>query len=279
MNLKYIPKPTLKLSIVIPARNEFPNIVHTIYSIIHCLESDGFKDDEWEIIIVDNGSTDNRHYPQTGTKGTTSYLFPRGIYWSRQLRVIYDPICGNHSARNKGAEIARGEYLFFSDAHMAYKPGFFKHILKAVDESGGIVHGVIGWMGAFPPHQGGLGYQYSLKLGEEIKGCVDEETEILTKTGWKKWNGVSMETEFATVKMTGPSAKTIEYQKPREIVVKYHDGEMVSIKHRNYDALLTPNHRCYSQVDNGFNPLTRSDYEWKVKFAENLKALDRLPIA
>src|SRR3990167_11144472 len=170
MNLKYTPKPTLKLSIVMPARNEFPNCVHSIYSILHCWEADGFDPSQIEIILVDNGSTDNRHWPQTGTKGTTSYLFPRGIFWSRTLRVIYDPICGNHSARNKGAEIARGEYLFFSDAHMAYKPGFFKHILKAVDETGGIVHGVIGWMGAFPPHQGGLGYQYTMKLGEEIKG-------------------------------------------------------------------------------------------------------------
>src|SRR3990167_2386937 len=169
MNLKYTPKPTLKLSIVMPARNEFPNCVHSIYSILHCWEADGFDPSQIEIILVDNGSTDNRHWPQTGTKGTTSYLFPRGIFWSRTLRVIYDPICGNHSARNKGAEIARGEYLFFSDAHMAYKPGFFKYILKAVDETGGIVHGVIGWMGAFPPHQGGLGYQYTMKLGEEIK--------------------------------------------------------------------------------------------------------------
>lgn len=166
----HITKPQLKLSIVIPARNEFPNVVHTIYSIIHCLEADGFSEKDFEIIIVDNGSTDNRYWPQTGTRGTTSYLMPRGIFWSRTLRVLYDPLCGNHSARNKGAEIARGEYLFFSDAHMAYRPGFFKHILKAVDETGGIVHGVIGWMGAYPPHEAGLGYQYTMKLGEEIKG-------------------------------------------------------------------------------------------------------------
>ena len=167
----------MKLSVIIPARNEWPQIVFTIYSICHCLEADGFTHKDFEIIIVDNGSDDDA-YPRRGVRGTISYLLPRGIYWSRVLRVIKDPIFGNHSARNKGAEIAQGEYLFFSDAHMAYKPGFFKHMFETIDESGGLFHGTIGWLGAYPSHHSGTGFQYTLKLGEEIKGtwnnrCVD----------------------------------------------------------------------------------------------------------
>ena len=164
-----IPKPTLKLSIIFPARNEFPNIVHTIYSAIHCLEADGFSKDDYELIIVDNCSTDNNFWPQKGTKGTTTYLMPRGMFWSRQLRVLYDPIAGNHSARNKGARIARGEYLYFSDAHMAFRPGFFKSMIKTCQDTGGLVHGSVQWMGAYPPHAGGMGYGYTFKLGEEWK--------------------------------------------------------------------------------------------------------------
>ena len=167
--MPHLTKPTLKLSIIFPARNEFPNIVHTIYSAIHCLEADGFTKDDFELIIVDNCSTDNNFYPQKGTKGTTSYLMPRGMFWSRQLRVLYDPIAGNHSARNKGAKIARGEYLYFSDAHMAFKPGFFKSMIKTCEDTGGLVHGSVQWMGAYPPHSGGMGYGYTFKLGEEWK--------------------------------------------------------------------------------------------------------------
>ncbi|KKL71369.1 hypothetical protein LCGC14_2095570 [marine sediment metagenome] len=172
------------LSVVIPARSEFPIIVSTIYSILHTWEADGFSDKDIEIIIVDNCSDDDI-FPQRGTKGTTSYIEGRGMYRSSKVRILRDPIAGNHSARNKGAEIARGKYLFFSDAHMAYKPGFFKNILKAVDESKGLVHGAIAWMGAYPSHQNdgnphGVGFQYSIKLGEEIKGvwnnyCVDKD--------------------------------------------------------------------------------------------------------
>lgn len=167
-------KDDLILSVIIPARNEFPNVVHTFYSIMHCWEADGFDPKDIEIIIVNNCSTDwqdpKYDWTKPGDKGTTSYLMPRGAYWGRTIRVLYDPIPGNHSARNKGARIARGKYLFFSDAHMAYKPGFFKYGLKSVDESGGMVHGGIGWMGAYPPHNGGVGCQYTIKLGEEWKG-------------------------------------------------------------------------------------------------------------
>lgn len=159
----------IKLSVIIPSRNEFPNICHTIYSILHCWEADGFDPKEMEIIIVDNCSDDDR-YPQRGTGGTTSYLEGRSGYWNAVIRVLRYPIAGNHTARNKGAEIARGEYLFFSDAHMAYRPGFFKEILRTVYESGGLVHGTIAWMGAYPPAIGGLGFTYTIKLGEEFKG-------------------------------------------------------------------------------------------------------------
>ena len=258
----------IKLSVIIPARNEHPNLPHTIYSILHCWEADGFDFKEIEIIVVDNCSEDqNWAAPKPGDRGTSSYLLPRGAFMNRVVRVLYDPIAGNHSARNKGAEIARGEYLFFSDAHVAYKPGFFKSILKAVDESGGIVHGTLQNMGAYPPVEASAGYGYTLKLGEEIKGCVDEDTEILTNDGWKKWNEVSMESEFATVNMTNHE---IEFQKPRDIVIRQHNGVMVKITGRSYDALLTPYHRTIYQT-NGVE-------KWRIKEAIQISSTDKLPL-
>lgn len=166
----------ITLSVIIPARNEFPNIVHTIYSIWHCWEADGFGINDIEIIIVDNCShnwEDEKYdWQKPGDRGTVTYLMPRGAYWDRRIRVLYDPIPGNHSARNKGAAIARGKYLFFSDAHMAYKPGVFKYGIQACEESGGIVHCGINWMGAYAKDStdNRTGLQYTIKLGEEWKG-------------------------------------------------------------------------------------------------------------
>lgn len=168
----------IKLSVIIPARNEFPQVVFTIYSIIHAWEAD-YDPNELEIILVDNCSED-KDPEKPATRGTTSYLEGRGIFWSRHLRILRDPIAGNHSARNKGAEIARGKYVFFSDAHMSYRPHFFKYMFQAIDESGGMFHAPIGWLGAYPPVPTSIGYQYTIKLGEEIKGtwaqrCLSEE--------------------------------------------------------------------------------------------------------
>lgn len=158
------------VSVVIPARNEFPQITFTIQSIINDLET-FLKPSEFEIIICANCIND--WYGQTKDRracgGTVDFLMPRGIYWNKVLRVLYDPIAGNHSTRNKGAKLARGKYLFFSDAHMSYKIGYFKRMIRAIDETQGLVHGTIGWLGAYPPSTS-MGYQYTIKLGEEIKG-------------------------------------------------------------------------------------------------------------
>jgi len=158
------------VSVVIPARNEFPNIVHTVYSLINDLET-FLSPAEFEIIICAN-CIDDWHLTEKdrrAIKGTVDYLMPMGAYANRVIRVIYDPIAGNHSTRNKGALLARGKYLFMSDAHMSYKVGYFKRMIRAIDETKGIVHGAIGWLGAYPPSSS-TGYQYTIKLGDEIRG-------------------------------------------------------------------------------------------------------------
>lgn len=181
-------KDDLLLSVIIPARNEFPNIVHTVHSILNCWEGDGFTHEQIEIIIVNNCSTDyadpKYDYAKPGDRGTTEHLMPRGIYHSRVLRVLYDPIAGNHSARNKGARIARGKYLFFSDAHMSYAPGAFKFGIQAAEASGGLVHMGIAWMGGYPQHPTSVGTQYTIKLGEEWKGTWATYRPWDNSKGW-----------------------------------------------------------------------------------------------
>ena len=157
------------LSILIPARNEFPNVVHTIYSILHCLEADGFTPKDFEILVSNNCSDDEK-WPQRATGGTTDFLSTRGIYHTGILRFIYDPIAGNHKTTNKLAQIAKGKYVFRSDAHMAYRPGFFKQFIQTLEETKGLVHTGIHWMGTYPSELRHLGIAYTIKLGEEWKG-------------------------------------------------------------------------------------------------------------
>ena len=176
------------ISVVIPSRNEFPQIVFTVHSIISDLET-FLTPAEFEIIIVANCCNDwyNVEKDKRAIKGTVDYLATMGIYANKVLRVIYDPIAGNHSTRNKGALLARGKYVFFSDAHMSYKIGSFKKMIEAIDKTGGIVHAAIGWLGAYPPSSS-TGYQYTIKLGDEIRGT---------------WNNYQLAQEYFYIPLQG----------------------------------------------------------------------------
>ncbi len=159
------------VSIVISARQEFPNVAHTIHSIINDLTLMGLGYGDFEIILVDNGSEDGTStfftYAKSNTTKSGWECSRRGMVYNGTLKILYDPVMGNVSARNRGAEFATGKYLFFCDAHIAIRPHSFERMIKAVDESGGIVHPVIEWMGAYPPVGG---FQYSVKIGEKFWG-------------------------------------------------------------------------------------------------------------
>jgi len=158
-----------EVSVVISARDEFPNIVHTIHSIVNDLET-FLKPDQFEIIIVDNGSKD---------KDTWRFVMERGMFFHRTVRVLHDPIMGNVSARNKGALIARGKYLFFSDAHMSYRIGSFKAMVDEIERTKGIVHPAVQWMAGYEPSD--PSYQYTIKLGEKIWGTWNRSAVSVTK--------------------------------------------------------------------------------------------------
>lgn len=186
-----IHKPTV--SIVISARNEFPQIAMTIHSLINDLELAGYGADvapnQFEIIIVDNGSDDRTTefftYSKSNTTPSGLQYSPRGMVTNGYLRHTFDPVMGNVSARNVGAKMARGKYLFFCDGHISVRPGTFKHMIDALDTYGGIVHPVIEWMGAYPVKGG---HQYSLKLGEKF---------------WGTWNRLKVSDDPFYIPMSG----------------------------------------------------------------------------
>jgi len=170
------------VSIVIPARNEFPAIVFTVQSIINDLET-FLTPAEYEIIICANATNDwyQEDQRKRAVLGTVEYLSAMGGYSRRIIRYLLDPIAANHTTRNRGVEMARGKYVFLSDAHMSYKPGYFKRMIQTIDETGGLVHSAIGWLGAYPVERAN-GMAYTIKLGEEIKGTWNNYA--ITKDDW-----------------------------------------------------------------------------------------------
>jgi glycosyltransferase involved in cell wall biosynthesis len=100
-------------SICIPAYNRAYILEETLQSIL----SQTFQ--EWEVIIVDDGSKDN-------TKEVVAKL----IEQDNRIRYIYQDNAERSAARNKGADNSNGTYLLFLDSDDAFKP---EHLQKLYD--------------------------------------------------------------------------------------------------------------------------------------------------
>ena len=104
----------MRASIIIPVFNEEKHISNCLKSLLE----QSYKD--YEIIIVDDGSTDNT--PQIIKK-----------IKKKKIKIIFSPKHqGPALARNRGAEDSHGEILIFVDADMEFDKDFLKHLTKPI---------------------------------------------------------------------------------------------------------------------------------------------------
>ncbi|MCD6522609.1 MAG: hypothetical protein J7K68_02585, partial [Candidatus Diapherotrites archaeon] len=85
---------------------------------------------------------------------------------------------------------------------------------------------------------------------ENDKGpnCYSEDTEILTRRGWKTFNKLKKDDEVAVF---SPNSKVFWFEKPQKIYWMRYKGKMINFKNRNIDLLVTPNHRMLLQQRKG----------------------------
>jgi hypothetical protein len=77
----------------------------------------------------------------------------------------------------------------------------------------------------------------------DLFGCYDEQTEVLTKEGFKLFSSLLQTDEVATLNQQG----YLEYVKPTKIHKYPYNGNMVSITGK-CNFLVTPNHRMLVEV-------------------------------
>ena len=113
---------SLTLSVIVPARNEEDCVGDCLRSLV-AQEEDGWRlNAEWEILVVDDGSTDRT----------------REIAWSFAGMTVLDPPrlekgwTGKNNACWAGAQQARGKWLLFTDADTVHEPG---HLRLAIIEA------------------------------------------------------------------------------------------------------------------------------------------------
>jgi glycosyltransferase involved in cell wall biosynthesis len=117
-----------RLSVIIPVHNG----AVPLRACLAALQGQSLPCGDFEILVVDNGSTDDL--------AATRRLFP-GVRWLEESAV------GSYSARNAGLRQAAGEHFAFTDSDCLPDPGWLEHGLAAL--AGGnatIVGGEVPWV-------------------------------------------------------------------------------------------------------------------------------------
>jgi hypothetical protein len=79
-----------------------------------------------------------------------------------------------------------------------------------------------------------------------ITACYDDQTEVLTDTGWHLWKDLSKDFngKFATVNKDN---RAIEWHSPIRMYEYTHSGDMYKVANHSLDFMVTPNHKLYAK--------------------------------
>ena len=111
---------SLTCSVIVPARQCAQMLLQSLPAI----RASTLPRDCWELIVVDDGSTDDTAEMAAG-------------FADRVLRLAGGPL-GPAAARNRGAEVARGTFLVFVDADVCIRPTVLAEFVNAFSEDDGI---------------------------------------------------------------------------------------------------------------------------------------------
>lgn len=108
------------LSVIIPLYNQ----AHLVGRCVKSVEDQGFSDSELEVLIINDGSSDN-------AVEVVNVLQQK----YGNIRLINQENRGLSGARNRGIDEARGLYLYFIDSDDALRPNYLSLFVKQLKES------------------------------------------------------------------------------------------------------------------------------------------------
>ncbi|WP_051508903.1 glycosyltransferase family 2 protein [Xylanibacter oryzae] len=191
------------ITVIIPLFNKEATIGRAIESII----KQTIKD--WELIIVDDGSTDN------SANAVNKYISDERISYH------YKENAGVSNARNFGLKLANGEWVIFIDADDYFLPCAFQILLGTVKKFGTMIS-----TANF--------YVEKNKVRNKYSKCKKER---ISKNNFRDcfWRQISPRAGSTLIKTS--IAKTFPYN---ESLYRYEDGENLCFLMRKYKIANSP---------------------------------------
>jgi glycosyltransferase involved in cell wall biosynthesis len=117
------------VSVIIPTRNR----AGSLRQLLEALSTQVYPSDRLEVIVVDNSSTDN----------TEKIVREAGAWDIFPVRYLRKEDDGPAASRNRGAEMATGEILAFTDSDCIPTAAWVRSGISAFDEGVGLVCGPV----------------------------------------------------------------------------------------------------------------------------------------
>lgn len=117
------PQPTPQLTVIIPARNEAESIRECLASLVRQSESGFQLGEDWELMVVDDGSSDaTRQIAEKFEEVTVLAAPPLPPGWTGKCNAVW------FAARQ-----ARGEWLLFTDADTIHEAGDLRRAIHEAE--------------------------------------------------------------------------------------------------------------------------------------------------
>ena len=100
--------------------------------------------------------------------------------------------------------------------------------------------------------------------------CYDDQTEVLTRSGWKLFRDLTYQDSIATL---NPDTWYMEYQQPTDIIAVSYRGNMHSIETRQLSLLVTPEHHMYvgqKHPSHEHVGAGRENFIWSIRTASDI---------
>lgn len=134
------------------------------------------------------------------------------------------------------------------------------------------VAGLAGFLDGFDPELGFPGYlddpttlpdsSQLCKTAGQL--CFDDETEILTDEGWKKFQNLHRDEQVLTL---NPDTGEAEFQKPLAYQVYEHDDDLFVCEGQALSFAVTPEHRQWARLKGGEYGFYPTREIWSRRFA------------
>lgn len=115
----------IHLSVIVPARNEADVISLCLNSLLAQAEPDFVLEEDWELLLVDDGSTDDTRCIALGLAGVT-VIDPAPLQngWTGKANAVWT-----------ATKQAQGAWLLFTDADTVHQPGGLRRALHEAEQA------------------------------------------------------------------------------------------------------------------------------------------------